>query len=203
MTEQELKAQAELEKAKEVEGENNPDNWDPIDAKEHQKVVRESMKRKQEASQLRDELAQIKAEREALQMADLEAKQEWEKVAKLNATKYQELLNERNADRQGMVDSHKKAAVIQATGGFVKASYADMAINLENIAMIDGVIDQDTLDHEVERIQREESALLKKSAGSGLPSGAPDQNANVDTKDYNNMTELEKDSYFRSILTKK
>ncbi len=173
---------------------------EPVSAEHHKTVRADMMKYKQERAELREQLAIIKADTEAEKVKSLEANQEWEKIAKLKDGQLQELQKEQLNAKEGMINSHKKAAVIQKIGGFVKSSYADFAINLENIAMIDGIIDEATLDAECERLRRDEGALLKQTFTANLPNGAPNKNAGESTKDYSTLTQTQKEEMRRQAV---
>lgn len=199
MNEKDLSTDVELEQPVQEEV-NQEETLNSIDPDLYKKTAADMMKYKQEKRELQAQLEKLQQEAQAKQTQDLEQRQEWEKLAKLREQELSNLKKAREQEQSSMVDAHKKAAVIQSVGGFLKPEYANFAIKLDNIAMIDGIIDQGTLDSEVERIKREESALLKRSTSSNLPSSAPDQNTNVTGKSFYDMSAVEKAEYRRKLI---
>lgn len=169
----------------------------------YKKTSVDMMKFKQERNSLRQELEALKAEREAASIAKLEADGEKDKVADYYKSKYQEVENERAQERESVVNLIKRNAVTQGVGGFVKPTYAEMAINLDNILMVDGALDEDSVNAEVERIRREDSQLLKVQSGASLPNGAPDVDVNDNTNDFSNMTSSQKMEWRRNLIKNK
>ena len=179
---------------------NEESKPESVDLSVYNNVKNDMMKYKQEKNELKQRLAELEAQAEQQRLREMEKNQEWEKIAKLKDSQLQELTNKQREAQEKMVNSHKKAAVIEQLGGFIKPQYADMAINLENIAMVDGIIDESTLLAECERIRREDGALLKSSKKSSLPSQAPSPSAEMDTKNYNNLSPSEREQLKRKMI---
>lgn len=164
----------------------------------HQSVKADMMKYKAEKRELKDRLESIEKKQKEADSLRLEENKEWEKLAKLKDVELQSLLTKQEETQEQMVNSHKRAAVINVVGGFVKNTYADMAINLDNILMTDGVIDQASLDAECERVKKEHGVLLKKTFSPKLPQGAP--NGTEADLNYSDMSQSQKSDLRQQVV---
>lgn len=182
----------------ELKQEESVEQQETVDAKVYKNVQSDMMKYKAEKREAQERLAQLEAQLRQREEAELMEKQEWEKVAKLKDQQLQELQNQQKQSQELLVNTHKIAAVTAAVGGFVKPQYAKTFTNVENIAMIDGVIDDATLQAEVERLRRDHPELLKSSV-KVLPNNAPAK-ANEINKSYNDMSKSEKDELRRRLI---
>lgn len=159
----------------------------------HQRTSQDMMKYKGERNALQQELNAIKTANEAKKIAELEEKENWKEVAKLNAQKLQKLEDEKESLHSSMMEGFKKSAVIEGVGGFSNPSYADLAINYDNITINDGAVDQESLKLEVDRIKRDHRVLLKSTTSSQLPNTASNPEGNKTTeKPWKEMNKTER-----------
>lgn len=178
--------------------ENKEDQSQTVDLATHKRTSQDMMKYKTERNTLQQQYNALKTKVDAEKVEELKGKEEWKEVAERYEKEKQALVDEKAAMHATMITNHIKAAVIEGVGGFIKPSYADHAIAVDNVTMNDGIIDQDSLKSEIERIKRDERPLLKSSFTGNLPNNASNPNGFQD-KEYKDMTSSEKYAYKRKL----
>lgn len=157
------------------------------------------LKYKSENKGLKEQLAQIAADREAEKNAQLLENKQYEALYKKAEEKLKTVLQERESERSQFIDGHKINAVTQALGGFKKPEYTKF-INRDAISVReDGSVDHDSVEAEVARIKKEYVELIKTAQANSLPNQAP---SGIQPKELKDLSEDERNQLRRNILTK-
>lgn len=165
-----------------------------IDFDLYENTKRDMLKYKSEMKDLKAQLTTIQEQQSIKETQELEAKAEWEQVAKKYQAELETLKNEKLEMTQKWTNSHKIAAVSSAIRGFVKSEYASWVVNPENIAMENGSIDKDSLAAEVDRIRREHPQLIKSAQAPNPDAPNPNRNKapDLDSLSYEELASLAK-----------
>lgn len=149
------------------------DEKDGFVSKQAYKQVSQDMHSyKTKMKELSAQLEAVKADKEAREKSVLEEQEKWHDLYKKSETKIQELLKERDKERNQFLEGHKKNSVLQQVS-FKKPEYVKF-IDVSKIEVNeDGSIAQDLVAAEVERIKKEYPELLKTTAREMLPDAAP------------------------------
>lgn len=182
----------------------NPEEKDEfVSKKAYSEVTTDMHKYKSKLKETEALLNQLKAEKEAQEIEEKKAKQEWELLYKSEAQKREQLERERTEEKSKFLDYHKKQALISKLGGFKKDEYACF-VNVNSIQLDDsGNIVEDTLEAEVNRIRQNYSDLLKTQTSVTLPNEAPKSFNATQEVDLRNMTEKERNAYKMSLIKNK
>ena len=160
-----------------------------VSKKAYSEVSKDMLKYKQEMKALQAQLAQVQADKEAADTAQLQEKEEWHQLYKIAETKLSTLAQERDAERNKFITFHKVNAVVEKLGGFKKPEYTKFidtnAIEIDE----NGSVIEDTVLSQVERIRKEYPELIKQSQKQELPNAAPRAGAE---RSYSQLTEKEK-----------
>lgn len=197
MTEEELKAQAELEEQKKKDELKE----EFVSRKAYTDVSADMHKYKNELKDAKAALNQINAEKEAAEKERLAESGKWQELAqKLEAEKVD--LNNRNTQNEDrFLNYHKKQSVISKTGDFKQDEYHSF-IKVENIVINeDNSIDEVSLNAEVDRIKQAYPELLKGSSNTKLPNDAA-RGSDIGNKTYKEMTSDERMQALRDLRNK-
>lgn len=144
-----------------------------VPKKAYQEVTKDMMKYKSEMKNLSAQIEQLKAEKEAKEVATLQEQEKWHDLYKKSETKLAQLAQERDSERNKFVDFHKKNAVIEKLGGFKKPEYTKFINTQEIEVREDGSVDENSVLAQVEKIRKEYPELIKVSHKTDLPNAAP------------------------------
>lgn len=149
------------------------DEKDGFVSKQAYKQVSQDMHSyKAKMKELSAQLEAVKADKEAREKSVLEEQEKWHDLYKKSELKIQELLKERDKERNQFLEGHKKNSVLQQIS-FKKPEYVKF-IDVSKIEVNeDGSIVPDLVAAEVERIKKEYPELLKTNAREMLPDAAP------------------------------
>ena len=177
----------------------NQENQEFVPKKSYEEVRSDMHKYKSELKKIQAQLSQREADDKAREKAALEEKQEWEKLYKAEKEEKEKILQAKNQSETKVQQTIKKAAVIQALGGFKNPTYASF-IDTEAIKLDEnGNVDSETLQAEVDRVRQTHPELLKSFKSSDLPnSEAPD--ANQSEKKWEEMTKAEQKAAYRKMI---
>lgn len=137
-----------------------------VSRKAYAEVAADMHRFKQAAKEAAEELARIKADREAAENASLVENNKWKELYEKTEKKAADERASLAAERESLNASRKKAAVLAAIGGFKKSDY-ETFIQLSAVAMgEDGQVDSESLKVEAARIQASYPELLSPRVGS-------------------------------------
>lgn len=135
---------------------------------------------------------QLNAMNEAKKKEKEQALLEQENYKELSQTyksEVQKLKDQQEEYQRKMLDTAKKQAVLNRLGGFKKPDF-ERFINLDNLLINEGKIDEVSLEKETNRLKTEYPELLKQDTPN-LPADAPADNRDTEKK-YSEMSEKEK-----------
>lgn len=148
-------------------------------------------KYKERMRQAESELEAIRAEKAALEKAQLEKNEEWKVLYEREKSERESAVNELQSKSKQFIDSSKKNAVVQHLGGFKKDEYAKF-IDVSGIEVTEsGTFSQESINKEAERLRQTFPELLKAFDGPKLPSGAPSTVTTKEKKIDANMSRAE------------
>lgn len=184
-----------------VESNNNDEGGDFVSKKAYSDVTSDMHKYKGKLKDTEAALNQLVAEKEASAREQLAEQGKWEELYTKNQQELEALKVSRVEESNKFIDYHKRNTVLSLTEGFKKDEY-NKFINTDSIQMDDnGAIDQESLQAEVDRIKQEYPELLKNSPVRTPPNEAPSNK--VSELDPNELTDAQKDQYFKEMLKNK
>ena len=153
--------------------EQAPQQPDDVKEKALQDYKDDMFKYKERMRQAESELEAIRAEKAALEKAQLEKNEEWKVLYEREKSEREAAVQELQSKSTQFIDSSKKNAVVQSLGGFKKDEYTKF-IDVSNIEVTEtGTFSDESIKREVERLRQTFPELLKSFDGPKLPSGAP------------------------------
>lgn len=148
-----------------------------VPKKAYQEVSSDMMKYKEQMKNLKAELEKLRADEQSRLEAEQRKNGEYQKIADTYKLKWEQAEAQREAERHRVENLHKLHHLEKAVGGFQKSEYAKIAANLDAIKLDEnGMVVEETLAAEAQRIRQEHPALLKSDSKVKLPSDAPGQN---------------------------
>lgn len=170
-----------------------------VSKKAYSQVTQDMHSYKAKMKELSAQLEAIKADNEAKEKSALVEQEKWHDLYKKSESKIQDLLKERDLERNRFLEGHKKNSVLQNIS-FKKQEYIKF-IDVSKIEVNeDGSINPDSVNHEVERIKKEFPELIKTNVKEMLPDAAP---KGAKAKTLSEMTSEELAEARRAALNKK
>ena len=165
-----------------------------IDPKAYKKVSEDMHKYKAEKKEMAMELARLKADLEAQQKAKLEEQNRFEELYRKAEQEKNNLLQERQQEKQLFVDAVKKSALKTELGGNIKDQYLNLADFSSIEVREDGSLDSETVREAANKFRQDHPALVPSSASGSINSIAPPVNPAISNqpKSINEMTKEEK-----------
>lgn len=177
---------------------SDPEN-EVVDQKAYKQVAADMHKYKSELKQYKEQLAAIKADKEAAEKQSLYEQEKWKELFQKNEASLKQIQAERDQERNKFLTSHKINNVVQELGGFKKPEYVKF-IDTTKVEMDeDGNILAESVKAEVERIKKEYPELIKTSSVQPLPSKA---SSGFVQKPVSQMTAAELAQKRRELLQK-
>lgn len=178
-----------------------------IDKKTYLTVSKDMHKYKDEAKNLKAQLAKIQADQEAANTIKLKNEEKWKDLHLQSESKNAQLLKELQDTKNKFSNFHKINAVVSEIGGFLKNDY-NKFINVEAIEMDEeGNIVEESVKKEGERLRKEYAELLKKTAVAAPDAPAPKRGTSVSNTDISKMNrkelEAEKQRVYEEMLKNK
>lgn len=197
-TPEEIEAKRLEDEAKKKDEQKEPDL---VSKDAYLNVSNDMHKYKNELKETKNALAQMQADKQAIENEKLAEQGRWEELYKQSQSKLDEANNGRQAEQDKFINYHKKNSVLKEIGGFKNDEY-NAFIKVDQVSLNeDGSIDKTSLDLEVNRIKQAYPELLNGGQTGKLPNGAPQSN-NFGERTYTDMSNTEKDAYKRSLLKK-
>ena len=172
-----------------------------VDKKAYIEVRGDMMKYKNELKDIKVQMTQMQAEKEAIENDKLAEQGRWEDLYKQQTEKVKTMTSERANENEKFINYHKKNSVLNKIGGFKRDEY-NKFIDTEKISLNeDGSIEESSLNFEIDRIKQSYPELLKNSKNERLPNDDATLNSLGD-KQYSSMSEAERLALKRNLLRK-
>lgn len=198
MTPEELEALRLEEEAKKAEEAKKETKDEFVARKDYLEVSKSMHKHKSKSKDLEAKIAKLEADANTRNEQDLADKEQWQTLAEERGEKIKEITDLWDTDRVKFLDKHKKQAVIDYVGGFIKPEYSNMIIKPD---LIDDEITAESVKAHGDDIIQNHPNLLKKSENASLPNEAANTTTVKDKKvDLSKMNDSEKRAYFNSFL---
>lgn len=172
---------------------------DFVSKKAYGEVSADMHRYKGELKDMKAQLNQLQAEKEATKNEALAEQGRWEELYKGSQTNLDQLKSEREDESKKFIDFHKKNSVLQKLGGFKRDEYNSF-INTESISLNDdGSVNEDSVMTEMDRIKQQYPELINIGSGSKLPNEAPAQQTIGDTN-YNELDSHQQNDFMKNLL---
>ena len=135
--------------------------------------------RKADQSRLRDvetELHEYKRKDAERQEVSLKQQQKYKELSELKQQKIDELEASNQQRERALIDSHKLNAFKESLPGTInnKSYYAFVNLDAIELDTDSGIVDQDTVEKQVNEFVTKHNGLFKRSEGKRLPNEAPE-----------------------------
>ncbi len=173
-----------------------------VSKKAYSDVSNDMHKYKSELKDVKAMLNQLQAEKSNAEKEVLAEQGKWQELHAKTQEELDTVKAENANNNTKFIDYHKKNSVLNEIGGFKRDEYNSF-IDVSKVALNeDGSIEQESLKLEVDRIKQQYPELLKKSSTTRLPNEAPQGNDMGDMSSRE-MNDVQKNEYFKQLLTKK
>lgn len=149
-------------------------------------------------------IAELEADRDNTEKAQLEQKQEYKKLYENALSKISTMETESVEKEKALVNEHKRRALERELGGLRKSDYFKFA-DLSNIVIADdGLVDENSVKFEANRYRQEFPELLKASKKVEMNNQAPSNDGIIkQNKSVQEMSKQERSNNKRDFLSKK
>lgn len=175
-----------------------------VDKSAYDAVSNDMHKYKGNIKILEAKIAQMEADNSSRETATLEQNKEFQRLYELEQAKNAELNSSLAEKSEKFIKSHKLNAVKEAVGGFKKKEYVKFIDTSKILVDDNGLVDENSVKNEVDRIRKEFPELLTKKSGKLPPSDAPNTGSEPQSKmNINNMSVEQMNEYRRKLLEAK
>lgn len=154
--------------------ENNEQSQTPdtVAYETHKKLLDQRKADQAKLRQIQEERDALKAAQEQAENDRLVQQKQFETIAQKEKERADKLASDLQGMQKAQTESAKKAALKAALGGVKKDEYLQFA-NLEQIQIVDGVVDADSVAVVAAAFRESHGDLIVKPAATPPPGGAP------------------------------
>ena len=177
---------------KDVEKKEEPKVEDELVSRKVLDVYKNDMhKYKTRMKETEVELQELRDAKVLQEKQVLEEKEEWQILYEREKTEKVKMKEELDTKSSLFIDTSKKNAVIQKLGGFKKSDYAKFIDTGKIDVLENGVISEESIDREVDRIKQDYPELLLGKPTGKMPNESPQNMGYTQNRSLNSLSSQE------------